>query len=172
MWKDAKYLIAYLLPMATAIGLYMQGVWAFTGFVLAFVVIPLAEVLVPPNADNLSPLEEESRLKRAFFDWMLYLNVPIVYVLVSYMVYLVAIVGTSTMETVGIVLSVGIVVGSCGINVGHELGHRDAWYEQLMARLLFTTALYTQFTIEHNYGHHKYVTTPEDPATAILNENR
>ena len=170
MWKDAKYLIAYALPFAAALGLYLQGIWSFLGLFLSFVIIPLAELLIKPNPANLTPLQESSQIKKGFFDWLLYLNVPIVYGLVGYLVYLVAIVGVSTMEIVGMTLSVGIVVGSCGINVGHELGHRDTWYEQFMARLLLTPALYTHFTVEHNYGHHKYVATPADPATARLNE--
>ena len=30
--------------------------------------------------------------------------------------------------------------------------------------------LFIYFNIEHNYGHHKYVATPEDPVTARKNE--
>ena len=60
----------------------------------------------------------------------------------------------------------GIVIGSFGINVAHELGHRQNNRDQWMARLLLLPALFMRFTIEHNYGHHKYVATEKDPASA------
>ncbi len=40
-----------------------------------------------------------------------------------------------------------------------------------MARLLLLPVLYSHFTLEHNYGHHLKVATPEDPATARKNES-
>jgi len=72
---------------------------------------------------------------------------------------------------VGLVLSVGIVLGTNGINVAHELGHRTTKMEQMMAKLLLMPSLYMHFFIEHNLGHHTYVGTPQDPATAKKNQS-
>ena len=77
------------------------------------------------------------------FDWLFYLNIPILYgVILLYM----PIVDNPTLtntELTGLTLS-------CGINVGHELGHRNSPAEQMMAQMLLLPALYMHFFIEHN----------------------
>src|SRR5437868_5250273 len=64
----------------------------------------------------------------------------------------------------------GLLCGSLGINVAHELGHRVNTFEQFLAKSLLLTSLYMHFFIEHNKGHHKNVATPEDPSSARYNE--
>jgi alkane 1-monooxygenase len=76
----------------------------------------------------------------------------------------------TTAETIWSMFNVGILLGVCGINVAHELGHRENSFDRWMARLLLIPVLYSHFTLEHNYGHHLKVATPEDPATARKNE--
>ena len=65
----------------------------------------------------------------------------------------------------------GLLCGTFGINVGHELGHRINKFEQILAKALLMTSLYMHFFIEHNKGHHKNVATPQDPSSARLNES-
>jgi alkane 1-monooxygenase len=60
--------------------------------------------------------------------------------------------------------------GVVGINVAHELGHKTNKTDQFLAKVLLTTTLYTHFFLEHNFGHHKNVGTPEDPSTARRGE--
>ena len=171
MWKDAKYLLAYLLPLAAFVGVYYGGWLSFSAFILAFVCIPVIESILPANPANHADSSEMSREKRKFFDILLYLNVPIVYGLVVFLGYRVSFSSLDTYELIGMTLGVGIIVGTCGINVGHELGHRENAFEQLLARLLLTPAFYTHFTMEHNYGHHKNVGTPSDANTARYGES-
>jgi alkane 1-monooxygenase len=64
----------------------------------------------------------------------------------------------------------GILCGSFGINVAHELGHRVNRFEQTLAKSLLLTSLYMHFFTEHNKGHHKRVATPEDPSSARYGE--
>jgi alkane 1-monooxygenase len=70
----------------------------------------------------------------------------------------------------GIVLSVGI-LGGTGINVAHELVHRKNKWDKALAELLTWSVTYTHFCVEHVYGHHKKVATPNDPATSRFNES-
>ena len=65
----------------------------------------------------------------------------------------------------------GIVLGSMGINVAHELGHRTSKVARLFAWAGLLPVLYQHFYIEHNRGHHKNVSTEKDPATARKNED-
>jgi alkane 1-monooxygenase len=64
----------------------------------------------------------------------------------------------------------GLLCGTFGVNVGHELGHRIKPFEQTLAKISLLSSLYMHFIIEHNKGHHKYVATPEDPSSARLGE--
>lgn len=166
MIRDLKYLIAYLLPISAYAAVLWQGVWSYSAVILAFIIIPLLEQVVGGSPQNLSPEEEAEKAASPLFDVLLYLNVPVLYVLIW--LYLTAITGggLQAWEVVGITLSVGITVGSLGINVAHELGHRQTFHETLMAKMLLTTALYTHFNIEHNRGHHRWVATDEDPSSA------
>ena len=65
----------------------------------------------------------------------------------------------------------GLMCGVFGINIAHELGHRNNWYEQLMAEVLLLTSLEMHFLPYHNSGHHYNVGTHNDPATARKGES-
>lgn len=171
MWRDVKYLIAYVAPLATLLGVYLQGVWSFNGIYVGFVLIPLIELFTPQSSSNFEPKEESSRAVSRFFDLLLYLNIPLLYGLIIFYFLTIKGGGLATYEIVGMTASVGLIVGTIGINVAHELGHRVTAYEQFMSKLLLLSALYMHFFIEHNRGHHKNVATAEDPASARLNES-
>ncbi|NUQ22984.1 MAG: alkane 1-monooxygenase [Saprospiraceae bacterium] len=166
MWKDAKYLLAYSVPLAAFAGLYFQGPWSPGSFYVAFVAVPVMEFFLPGTDENLDPEEEQLQSKVRFFDVLLYLNIPILYALMAYYFEVVGTGTLSVLEIAASTISVGLAVGSMGINVGHELGHRTRRYEQLMAKILLLPALYMHFFIEHNRGHHKNVATDLDPASA------
>ena len=88
------------------------------------------------------------------------------YSILSYGIWYLTTTPLKTSEIIGLVLSFGIVLGTNGINVAHELGHRKTPWERLLAKILLIPALYMHFYIEHNFGHHMNVGTPKDPATS------
>jgi alkane 1-monooxygenase len=168
--SDLKYLFAYLVPLACFAGLYYGG-WASGGTLyVGFLLVPIIELFVPAAPRKKSEAELEKKAKNVFFDNLLYLNVFALYFNVMYFLWLLS-QGTMTGgEILFSILNVGILIGVCGINVAHELGHRNSRFDQWMARILLLPALYSHFTLEHNYGHHLRVGTPEDPATARRDE--
>ncbi len=168
--KDLKYLFAYIAPFAAFIAVLWQGAWSFSGLIVAFILIPLIEQLATGSTKNLSLETEEQKTDSSFFDLLLYLNLPILFGLLWFYLSTVTRAELTIWETVGVTVSVGIVVGTISINVAHELGHRKTKFEQLMSKFLLTTALYTQFNIEHNRGHHLWVATEEDPSSAKKGE--
>ncbi|TXD82625.1 alkane 1-monooxygenase [Subsaximicrobium wynnwilliamsii] len=168
--KDLKYLAAFSIPLVAFISLYFKGAFVFLTPVYAFILIPIFELIFTVDPKNLSSEEHNARLKRKVFDWLLYLNLPIVYVLIGFGIYQITQQPLATYEIVGIVISVGIVLGVNGINVAHELGHRHTTNERFLGKALLLPALYMHFFIEHNYGHHLHAATAEDPATARYNQ--
>ena len=168
--SELKYIAAYLLPVSAFIGIYNLGVFSFLTPVLTFVCIPIIEFFTPEHKTNLSKKESFSKSKKYFFDVLLYLNLPIVYALLCFSLITFQQKNLQIFESLGLVFSVGIVLGSNGINVAHELGHRNNKIAKYTAKLLLLPSFYTHFTIEHNYGHHVNVSTPKDPATARYKE--
>ncbi len=169
MLKDSKYLVAYVIPLITICCLYSTGWLCYATLIVIFVFIPLMEPLFPLSADNLESSKIDAYKANKFFDWMLYLNVPIIYLIIVLYLLRLSSVDYSYTDRIGLMLSVGIMMGT-GINVAHELGHKKEWYKKLLAKSLLLPCQYLHFIIEHNHGHHKFVATDHDPASARKNE--
>tara|TARA_R110002012_G_scaffold283090_2_gene473193 strand:+ start:143663 stop:144709 length:1047 start_codon:yes stop_codon:yes gene_type:complete len=168
--KDLKYLVAFTIPLSAVIALYFRGYWSYFTPIYAFGVIPILEMLLPIDTTNYSEENVSEKKVNRLFDWMLYLNLPIVYGLLIASLIILSQNTLETFEFVGIMLSVGMVLGSNGINVAHELGHRQTTNERFVAKALLLPSLYMHFYIEHNFGHHLHAATKEDPATARYNQ--
>ncbi|MEL6971151.1 MAG: alkane 1-monooxygenase [Bacteroidota bacterium] len=168
--KSAKYLTAYLIPAFCVWGLLSGGPLSWATVIFAFGLIPFADQFMLQDTSNLDQPEREDRLSAKIFDWLLYLNLPMVYGIIGLFIYKLNTEIYSGSELAGQILSVGIVLGTCGINVGHELGHRSNKWDQRISKLLLLPELYQHFFIEHNRGHHKNVATPLDPASARKDE--
>lgn len=66
----------------------------------------------------------------------------------------------------------GLMIGLIGTITAHELTHRT-WdpVSMLIGRWLLAFSFDTIFSIEHVYGHHRYVSSKDDPATAPRGRN-
>ena len=118
----------------------------------------LAEKIIKLRIDDIS------------YDIILYLFVPLIYFLIwEFLVSMGDPISTS--DKIGRILSMGLICGGFGINIAHELGHRKTKYEKLFSKILLLPSLYMHFFIEHNRGHHKRVSTKEDPSSARFGEN-
>ena len=75
-------------------------------------------------------------------------------------------------NALALVLQTGLMIGMVGTITAHELTHRT-WDKTSMAigRWLLAFSFDTIFSIEHVYGHHRYVSTVGDPATAPRGRN-
>lgn len=168
--KDLKYLAAYTIPISAAISIGSTGWLTFTAVIFAFIAIPLLEWVVGKDSKNLPEKEVERKKSAQVFDIMLYLNLPIVFGLLYWSLSNVSSLDYSLLELVGLSYSIGILLATNAINVAHELGHRKSLFERTLSKILYMPCLYMHFYIEHNYGHHQKVATPEDGATAKYNQ--
>ncbi|MBF7731564.1 alkane 1-monooxygenase [Pseudomonas sp. N040] len=80
-----------------------------------------------------------------------------------------------TISTTGYALMMllsGLLIAIMGTATGHELTHRT-WdpVSMLIGRWLLAYSFDTGFAVEHVYGHHRYVSTVNDPATAPRGRN-
>lgn len=54
---------------------------------------------------------------------------------------------------------------------GHELIHRREMHNKILGMLSNAKIFYSHFKDEHVQGHHKKLSTPEDPSTSRMNES-
>lgn len=168
--KALKYLTVLSGLIFAIISFTMHGIWTFAVPLYVFLCIPLLEFILPGNGPNFTEEEEEAAKNDRTYDYVLYIMVPILYGILVFFFYSIKEPGLAAYEIVGRVFSMGLIIVSVGINVGHELGHRKTWHEKFMAKALLLTSLQMHFIIEHNRGHHKRVSTDEDPASARYGE--
>ena len=164
--KDVKYLMAFSVPLSVFVSIYFRGIFSFTSILYVFLFIPIVELFLPTHLSTFSEQESSTRLKDKFFNWLLYLNVPIVYVILIYGLFSFDRSDIEPYEYFGFTLSLGILLATNAVNVAHELGHRKSTFDIFITRLLLLPCLYMHFTLEHNYGHHQNVATEQDPASA------
>ena len=163
--KDLKYLMSYSIALLAFIGISIGGFYNYLAVIFTFIFIPLLEILVKKSDEKYSEEEKKNRLLDPFFDLLLYLNIPFVFGIFFFSIDKLAFT-SSLSDIVGIILSASIVMATNGINVGHELGHRKSIIARTCSKILYLPSQYMHFYIEHNFGHHINVATPEDPATA------
>ena len=165
-----KYGSVYFSITIIVVSLILGGPWVFVAPIYVFVLIPLMELVLPYSETNLDKAEEEMAKKDTKYDLMVWSVVPLQYALLFFFLNRIGDGSLTWWQIVGMVFSFGIACGVLGINAAHELGHRNTWYEQTMSKMLLLTSLYTHFFIEHNRGHHKNVSTDEDPASSRRGE--
>ena len=166
-----RYSLALVLPILYFISFYAPAtIFAWLPLLFAFGIIPALEMLVPPNNENYLEELEQDLLKSPVYDFLLLLSLPIVYVSLYYMFASIDGMIDQPFRLLGSTIGLGLILGILGINVAHELGHRDSSWAKWTAQALLLPNLYMHFTLEHNFGHHRWVATPNDPATARLNE--
>ncbi len=168
--RFVKYGSVYFSISIIVASLILGGPWVFVAPIYVFMLIPLLELVLPYSEQNLDKAQEEIAKKDVKYDLMVWSVVPLQYALLFFFLNRIGDASLTWWEIAGMIFSFGIACGVLGINAAHELGHRNTWYEQTMSKMLLLTSLYTHFYIEHNRGHHKNVSTDEDPASSRRGE--
>lgn len=172
-WKKVKkytYLIVFVVPVLVVLGVRYGGVAAYLTPFVAFVLIPLLDLLVGEDRVNYTPEEEKAMDGERYYRLVTYAFVPAYWAVLALFVHGAIRGGWSPWEYAGNTWSMGILSG-IGIVVAHELGHKASRLEKRLAKALLHPTFYGHFTQEHNLGHHLMVSTPEDPASARFRES-
>ena len=168
--RDLKYLFAYSVPLSVFISFESVGLGTYTTVMYAFIILPILDIISGSRSENLSKDQVNDKKSKWIFDVMLYLNLPIVFGLLFLVCTKIETQEYDVYEFIGLGLSTGILLATNAINVAHELGHRTPYFERFMGKCLYIPCLYMHFYIEHNFGHHMNVATPNDGATAKYNQ--
>jgi|TARA_B110000879_G_scaffold75420_1_gene105176 alkane 1-monooxygenase len=167
-----KYFGAYIIPLLGLLTFNSTGIYAYLGLIFLYMLVPILEQVITPDAYNLDSVEKELVREDFFFDLVLYLLVPFhLFVIYSFLVNI-STPGLAVSDIIAKVLMMGTILGVNGINVGHELGHKtNQPFKLFLAHLMLTTSIQNHFMPYHNGGHHKDVGTPEDFTSAKQGDN-
>ena len=172
--KRAWWLLSVVYPLLPFAGLAAH---AATGWqimlglplVISYGLMPLLDALIGEDENNppeaVVPQLEADR----YYRWLTWATVPLHFAALVGCAWWV---GTRDLSWWAVLL-LAYVAGAgsgLGLNTGHELGHKRTAVEQWLARLVLAVPAYGHFTVEHGRGHHRFVSTPEDHASARMGE--
>src|SRR5579871_4667374 len=125
-----KYTSLHFSVFIILLSLVIGGKWVFLAPLYVFALIPLLELILPQSEENMSRAEEEIAKKDWLYDALVWSVVPVQYALLLFFLNRVSDGTLQWWELGGMIFAFGIACGVLGINVAHELGHRNTWYEQ------------------------------------------
>lgn len=167
MKKLLPHLLSYTMPVLAYWGIQQGGLLTFSGFIFAFVIHPLLDLIFGKANYDESPEVQYQFI----YNLMAWCYLPIQILMFHFIFSSHVNVDTSTFDLIGIALSLGTISGAIGITLAHEFVHRRNALERGLGISLLMMVNYAHFRIEHVYGHHKNVGTPRDPATSRRGEN-
>jgi alkane 1-monooxygenase len=167
--------LSALYPLQPFIGIWMHWVTGWEGWLLLSIALnyglgPLLDWRLGEDRHN-PPDEVVMQLDRdPYYRHLTYAAVPLHYVSLIGVAWYAISRDLSVFGFVSLAVVAGLTAG-LAINTGHELGHKNSRLERALARVVLALPAYGHFTIEHNRGHHKNVSTPLDPASARMGES-
>ncbi|PQJ80715.1 alkane 1-monooxygenase [Polaribacter porphyrae] len=168
--KAFKYFSILILPIVVYISFTSKGWLTHLPAIVFFGLVPFLEFFIKPNKENFTKDQEKIEKENKLYTYLLYLTLPIQIIFLIFFFYIIQEPNLTGGELAGRIFGMGIMCGVIGINVGHELGHRNNRFDELIGEILLLTSLNTHFLPYHNGGHHYNVATPKDAATARKNE--
>ena len=170
--RKIGFFTAFIIPGLVIAGYYIGGYWNYLAIIFSFLLIPAIDQWVGVDTSNVPADEARHKGEEFFYRFVTYCWAYFQFSFVIWGAYVVTQGKLSNaLEWFGFVLSFALVTGGIGITVAHELGHKKSNLERFYGKALLMTVCYMHFYIEHNRGHHVYVATPEDPATARKHES-
>ena len=173
--KRRFWLLSVLYPLQPFTGIALHAatgneLWLLLPFLLSYGIAPILDMILGEDENN-PPEEIVMQLDRdPYYRRLTYIVVPL---------HFLTLLGTAwyagTQDLSGwAILALAVVAGMTAgfaINTGHELGHKNSRLEKLLAKIVLAVPAYGHFTIDHNRGHHRDVSTPEDAASSRMGES-
>jgi len=165
--------VAYPLQPFVAIWLhYRTGneLWFALPFVANYLIAPLLDWAIGEDSNN-PPEEVVMQLDQDhYYRLLTYAVVPLHFITLIGCAWYAGTQPLSGWAFGALALVAGLTAG-LAINTGHELGHKNSKFEKTLAKVVLAVPAYGHFSVEHNRGHHKDVSTPADPASSRMGES-
>lgn len=179
-WKDKKRYLWMLSPALPLIGLGALAGYAvapkrlralaWTGPALIHGIIPAIDKLVGDDTSNPPASAVDQLEKDKYYAAIVKAFIPAQYAATFLGAWLAGRKNIPASDYLGLTLTVGAING-IAINTGHELSHKHDRLDRILSMVALAPTGYTHFAVEHPFGHHKRVATPEDPASSRMGES-
>jgi alkane 1-monooxygenase len=169
------WLLSVIYPLQLLIPLWLHAstgneLWFLLPLFIFFVVTPLLDWFIGEDTNN-PPEEVLMQLDQDhYYRHLTYLIVPVHFITLFACAAYALTQPLSWWAFVVLALVAGMAAG-LAINTGHELGHKNSKMEKTLAKIVLAIPAYGHFSVDHNRGHHKNVSTPGDDASARMGES-
>ena len=173
--KRYLWILSVLFPLQPLTGIYLHYLtgneaWIFFGILTTYAIGPLLDWILGEDENN-PPEEVVMQLERdKYYRRLTYAIIPLHFAALIGSAWYATAAGLAWWSYLGLAMVAGMTAG-LAINTGHELGHKNSRIEKWLAKLVLAVPAYGHFSIDHNRGHHRDVSTPEDPASARMGES-
>ena len=167
--------LSVLYPLQPFLGIWLHAetgveAWLLLPLFLNYVVAPIQDWMLGEDTNN-PPEEVVVQLDRdRYYRLLTYAVVPLHFAALIGAAWWAGTQNLSWWAFIGLAAVAGMTSG-LGINTGHELGHKKSRLERNLAKIVLAVPVYCHFWIEHNRGHHRDVSTPQDPASSRMGES-
>ena len=180
-FKDKKrklWMLGLVIPNIANVALlgYQFGpkktkkLFAAAGPLVLHGLIPVLDKYIGQDTEN-PPEEAIAELEAdPYYAKIVNLYIPLQYIANIYGNYIASKESTPTSDRILIGLTLGVVNG-VAINTAHELSHKSGKLQHYLSHLCLAPTGYNHFRIEHPYGHHLRVATPEDQSSSKFGES-
>lgn len=177
LYTDRKrwfWLMSVLYPLEPLLAVWLHYVtgnewWLALPLAVNYGFVPLLDWIIGEDSSN-PPQEVVIQLDQdRYYRRLTYATVPMHFVTLFVAAWYAA---TQDLSSLGFLL-LAVVTGltsGLAINTGHELGHKNSRLEKWLAKIVLAVPAYGHFTLDHNRGHHRNVSTPEDHASSRMGE--
>ncbi|MEM6640958.1 MAG: fatty acid desaturase, partial [Pseudomonadota bacterium] len=176
--KRFGYLLVVSVPMLPWLGVMAwqqwghADAWAWFSFIGMFIIVPILDFFLGKDPNNPDEAHIKTLADDRFYRRLTYFAVPVLALsIVGGAWGFVFFTELGLFGKIGWVMSHGLVGGTLGINVAHELIHKNTRLEKRLGDALLAMVCYPGFRIEHIYGHHRHVSTPEDRSSARFGQS-
>lgn len=133
-------------------------------------IIPTLDALIGDDANNPNDEQIQALVKDPYYDRIVKAFIPLQMAANAFAGYVVTRPNVSILDQLLLGVSMGAING-IAVNTAHELSHRPQKKDHYWSHASLMPLAYNHFRIEHPYGHHKRVATPEDPASSQMGES-
>ncbi len=158
------YLVPFFYYLSYIADEYVGSIWVL--LTIVFYLVPLLDNLLSFDARNPTPEQQKKLRSQLRFKLPLYICVFSDWIFTYYILKKLTNYDYNFIDKIGWIAAAGVFAAS-NINVAHQLIHKQAdIIDYSLGSFTLSKNLYMHFIPEHLHGHHKYVATPLDPASA------
>ncbi len=173
--KRWLWAMSVFYPIEPLVGIWLHSLsgnelWLLLPLFLNFGLGPIIDWTLGEDRNNPPDAVVMQLDQDRYYRRLTYATVPLHFVTLVGASWYASTQGLTVWGLIGLAIVAGMTSG-LAINTGHELGHKNSKIEKLLAKLVLAVPAYGHFTIDHNLGHHRNVSTPGDPASARMGES-